>query len=420
MRTPLHACLAGAILALASCLTARSEEPAPSGLFETATVWPAAPRNRPNYRIPALLVAPNGDLLAVAERRNDGPGDLGDHDLVMKRSRDCGKTWGPEVVLVDDGPNNCTDPTLLLDVQRGVIWLFFLRDKVQYYCLHSADSGLTWSPIRSIHAAVTRPEWDRLGQDRPKPRPTKTEAKTRHQGTLWTDQWMQRYGVGPGWAALQVERGPKAGRLLVPARHLEQIEGKHQSFSHVFYSDDHGATWHLGPNAVPDGNECRLIELADGRVMILARDSDNSRRPDRIRRLAAVSRDAGDTWEPAYAQPDLKCPQCHASIRRYSLAGPQDCNRILFSNPNSGYRTEKHPYGRVNLSVRISYDEAQTWSDGKTVYPYASSYSDLAVLPDRSIGLIYERGPEGSTHYWDEIQFTRFDLTWLEGKGPQR
>jgi sialidase-1 len=88
-------------------------------------------------------------------------------------------------------------------------------------------------------------------------------------------------------------------------------------------------------------------------------------------------------------------------------------NCILFCNPNSGFRTEKHPFGRVNVSVRISYDEGQSWSQGKTVYPYASSYTDLVVMPDGSIGLVYERGPKDSTHYWDEIQFARFNLAWV-------
>lgn len=384
-------------------------EPA-AGLFETTTIWPAQPRNRPNYRIPALLLAPSGDLLAFAEKRNDGPGDLGDHDLVMKRSRDLGRTWGPEAVLLDDGPNDSTDPTLLLDAQRGLIWLFFLRDKVQYYCMTSADSGQTWSPLRSLHALVTRPEWDRLGRDRPLAAPEKKV----HHGQLWSEDWVQRYGVGPGWSGIQITRGPKAGRLLVPARHLEAVaSGGTRCYSHVFYSDDHGATWRLGPNAVPDGNECRLVELADGAVMIFARDADNHRRPDHLRRLAAISRDGGESWEAAFAIDGLPCPQCHASLRRFTTAESHDRNRLLFSNPNSGHRSEKHPYGRVNLSVRISTDEGRTWSPGKTVYPFVSSYSDLAVLPDLSIGLIYERGPEGSVRYWDEIQFARFDLAWL-------
>ena len=220
-----------------------------TGLFETTTVWPAYPRNRPNYRIPAILLAPNGDLLIFAEKRNDGPGDLGDHDLVMKRSRDQGKTWSLEVVIFDDGPNDSTDPTLLLDSQRGVIWLFFLRDKARYYCLSSADSGHTWTGPRSIHAAVTRPEWDQLSCSDRGAKP----AQSRYQGLFWNADWVQRYGVGPGWGAIQIQHGPKAGRLLVPARHLEGPQGgPYRSFSHVFFSDDHGETWHVGSNAVPD------------------------------------------------------------------------------------------------------------------------------------------------------------------------
>ena len=229
---------------------------------------------------------------------------------------------------------------------------------------------------------------------------------------------MQRYGVGPGSGAIQLSQGPKAGRILVPARHLEPVAPRgRRSFSHVFYSDDHGVTWRLGPNAIPDGNECRLIELANGDVMMNARDADNRHRPDKFVRRVAVSRDGGDTWAPASFDPQLTCPQCHACLRRYSLAQGNEKNRILFSNPNHGYRDQKHPYGRINMSVRMSYDEGKTWTAGKTVYPFVSSYSDMAVLRDKSIVMVYERGPEGSTHYWDEIQFVRFDLGWLtDGK----
>ncbi len=41
----------------------------------------------------------------------------------------------------------------------------------------------------------------------------------------------------------------------------------------------------------------------------------------------------------------------------------------------------------------------------------------MAVLDDRTIGTVYERSPKGSTHYWDEIGFARFNLDWLtEGR----
>ncbi|MEU8416521.1 sialidase family protein [Amycolatopsis japonica] len=50
------------------------------------------------FRIPAIVKANNGELLAFAEGRNGGASfcnDRGDIDLVVKRSADNGKTWSP-------------------------------------------------------------------------------------------------------------------------------------------------------------------------------------------------------------------------------------------------------------------------------------------------------------------------------------
>ncbi|MBI5821990.1 MAG: exo-alpha-sialidase [Verrucomicrobia bacterium] len=79
-------------LVLAACGEVQAVEP----LFETTCVFPATPNNKPNYRIPAILQAPNGDLLIFAEKRNDGPGDVGNTDIVLKRSSDKGHTWSAE------------------------------------------------------------------------------------------------------------------------------------------------------------------------------------------------------------------------------------------------------------------------------------------------------------------------------------
>ena len=35
------------------------------------------------------------------------------------------------------------------------------------------------------------------------------------------------------------------------------------------------------------------------------------------------------------------------------------------------------------------------------------------VLDDMTLGYVYERGEKGSTHYWDELHFARFNLEWL-------
>ncbi len=192
---------------------------------------------RRTSRIPATLRAPNGDLLIIAEKRNDGPGDIGDHDIALKRSRDQGRTWGTEQVIFDDEKRVCTDLTVGLDAGAGKIWLFFLRDKKQFNYFTSLDSGETWQGPVSVHEQVTRPEWDKLSRPRKDGNLEKIEPRGRM--AIWERGWNQRYGVGPGNGVVQLQSGPKAGRLIVPARHREDTGGgRLRSFSHCFWSDD--------------------------------------------------------------------------------------------------------------------------------------------------------------------------------------
>jgi sialidase-1 len=93
--------------------------------FETTCVFSITPANITNYRIPSILQAPNGDLLIFAEKRNDGIGDLGNHDIVLKRSRDLGKTWEAEQIIFDDETAVSTDITVGRIGER--IWLFYDR-----------------------------------------------------------------------------------------------------------------------------------------------------------------------------------------------------------------------------------------------------------------------------------------------------
>lgn len=401
------------LLLVPICLVATVAAPPGGPVLETTVVFPVTPNNRPNYRIPAILHAPNGDVLVLAERRNDGPGDVGNHDIVLKRSRDKGRSWGAEQLVFDDGNDTCTDITVGCEAGKGRIWLFFLRDKKRFAYLASDDSGATWQGPMSIHRQVVRPEWDRLVG---KAEGESAEAKGR--AALWRRGWSQRYGVGPGNATIQLRAGPKAGRMIVPARHREDIGGgRLRSFSHVFFSDDQGASWRLGGTVGPNTSEGQLVELAGGTVMLVARNESAADAPRNLRHLVATSGDGGQTWGPIRRAEELITPRCHGAVERFTLPGPDQPSRLLFSHPAWPVREERHPYGRYNLSVRLSYDEGATWTAGKTIWPHPSSYSDIVVLDDLTVGLVYERGPQGSTHYWDEICFVRFNLAWLtDGK----
>lgn len=373
-------------------------------LFEATCVFPATPKNKPNYRIPAILQAPNGDLLIFAEKRNDGPGDVGNTDIVLKRSRDKGRTWSAEQVVLDDGGRVCADITVGCDRATKKLWLLFVRDKKQFACMTSTNSGATWQGPASIHEQVIKPEWEKVVSAKPE----RASPSSKSQAAVWARGWHQRYGVGPGNAMIQLRSGAKAGRLIVPARHREDTgNGRLRSFAHCFYSDDHGATWKLGGTVGVNTSECQLVEQANGDVMLISRDESSEDSPANLRHHVAISRDGGETWGPLRRAEELITPRCHGAVERY------DKRRLVFSSPASNLRREEHPYGRTNLTVRVSGNDGTTWSTGRTVWPHPSSYSDIAVLDDGTIGLVYERGDKGGTHYWDEVHFTRFNIEWL-------
>ena len=75
------------------------------------------------YRIPALAVTQNGTLLAFAEARRNDASDHGNIDTVLRRSEDAGKTWGPELIVADDGDNTMGNPCPVVDQDTGRIWL---------------------------------------------------------------------------------------------------------------------------------------------------------------------------------------------------------------------------------------------------------------------------------------------------------
>ena len=71
------------------------------------------------YRIPALVTAPNGNLIAAIDERVPSCNDLrgsDDINIVIRRSDNNGKTWGP-IEMVMDFPlgQSASDPSLIVD-----------------------------------------------------------------------------------------------------------------------------------------------------------------------------------------------------------------------------------------------------------------------------------------------------------------
>lgn len=372
-----------ALLLLAAALMANAETAASPA---TTNVFVAGQDGYHTYRIPALLVTARGTLLAFAEGRKRGSGDAGDIDLLLKRSTDQGQAWQPVQTVWDDGPNTCGNPCPVLDRDTGVIWLLLTwnrgddpepkiiaqqsKDTRRVFVTSSSDDGVSWSKPREITADVKLTNW------------------------TW-------YATGPG-AGIQIEHGPTKGRLVIPCDHIEAVTMHY--YSHVIYSDNHGQTWKRGGSTPQHQvNECEVVEISGGRLLLNMRNYDRTQRT----RQQAISADGGLTWIDQRHVPELLEPICQASIRRLAWPGENRRSVILFSNPASTKRER--------LTVRASFDEGQTWPTSRLLNPRPSAYSCLAILPDDSIGILYEAGVKNP---YENLVFARFHLDWLTGRQP--
>lgn len=320
------------------------------------------------FRIPAIVTAPNGDLIAAIDERVPGCGDLKwskDINIVIKRSTDNGKTWSAMETVVDfPFGQSASDPSMIVDRDTKEIFMFYnymdldkAKDVYYFHVVKSADNGKTWSKPEDITDQISKEEW-------------------------LTDFKFITSGRG-----IQTRNG----KLLHTMVNLN-------NGLHLFASDDHGKSWYLIDTPIQPADESKVIELADGSWMINARVNKAGMR------YVHLSTDEGKTWTTT-PEPGLIDPGCNAAIIRYTaIEDGFKKNRLLFSNA-------KMENGRENMTVRISYDEGKTWSEGKTIYSGSSAYSSLTILENGDIGLFFEQDD------YTKNPFVSFSLKWLtDGK----
>jgi sialidase-1 len=170
--------------------------------------------------------------------------------------------------------------------------------------------------------------------------------------------------------------------------------------SHVFFSDDHGQTWKLGGTVERNTDECQVVELSGGELLINMRNywGKDGQRPDRHgMRAIARSRDGGATWSELECDSTLIEPRCQASLLAAPESADSEKSLLLFSNPAS--REARH-----KLTVRLSRDEGKTWPVSRELYAGSSAYSCLAVLDNGKYAVLFERDD------YSKITFTEFTV----------
>ena len=306
------------------------------------------------YRIPALVTAPNGDLVAAIDERMGTCGDLKfnrDINIVIRRSKDQGKTWTAIETVVDYPPGqSASDPSMIIDRVTGDIIMLFNymdldKEKDVYYfrVMRSGDNGKTWSKPRDITTAISKPEW-------------KNDFKFITSGR-----------------GIQT----RSGKLLHTLVNI-------QRGVYLFESDDHGNTWRLIDTPVNPADESKVIELPDGKWVI------NSRVNDLGYRVVHTSSDNGKHWITR-TDSTLVDPGCNAGLIRHDIATGKTI--LLFSNLSSST-------SRENLILRYSDDSGARWSSGTKIYPGSAAYSTLTILKSGAVGILYERND------YSEVMFT--------------
>ncbi len=329
------------------------------GVSSPDVLWKKGDGGVAVYRIPAICTAPNGDLVAVCDARKNHGGDLNTSqpiNISVRRSTDGGKSWTePENTWTwkwNDGEHWAgSDPSFIVDKEEKKIFLFYnvWESKndygvFQFWMQESSDNGKTWSKPRDISKDIAFADWP--------------FGKTQNKG---------------GFIFITSGSGiqTKDGTLLHTIVHVGDGNA-------LFGSTDHGKTWKPMGRPVKNGDECKVVELSDGSWMINSRWRGGGRQ-------IHVTKDRGQTWESRYDS-SLADPECNAQIMRYGKV-------LLFSNCKS-------PTRRALLHLRASLDDGKTWNEGVSLTPQGgpegAAYSDMTVLPNGDIGVLYE-GPGYAT-----------------------
>ncbi|TXJ58831.1 exo-alpha-sialidase [Brachyspira aalborgi] len=339
------------------------------------------------YRIPALLTLPNGNILAFADKRYNGAGDLPNRiEVMVKISANNGTSWTEEKRVTPISTSTMDgngDTGCVLDRKTGDVLALvaagqgFLKstsnDPIRIKVVRSKDGGESWlAPV---------------------------------------DITSQVYGAGckdltrRNWQAAFVTSGNglqmRNGRIIFVLNVRQTTSAFVENY--ILYSDDGGYKWRVSrgsPKNPRGGNEAKVVELNDGSLLMHIRWTPN--------RLQSRSYDYGETWTDATVITSLPASSSNGDLIVYtSTKNGYDKDRLITLVDSRPWNGKTSGYPGVPVFY-VSYDEGMTWTNKKTLYQNAAGYSSLAILKDGSIGILAELG-----NSWNgPISFLKTSIEW--------
>lgn len=367
------------------------------------------------YRIPAIVSARNGDLVAIYDWRVcHGDVGFGEVDQRMRRSSDFGRTWSTEQTIADGNGGGKVfgaafgDPALAADRESGKMTLITVSGTTVYtYATatdhnlvsvqFSEDNGLTWSEPKDI----TRQFWGTAGS-------LLADADTEDASTTFA------YSGFFGSGKILQSRVTKVGdyyRLYAAML----CRGKNVQGAYVVYSDDMGHTWQLlgGDNtlkAAPGSDEPKVEELPNGDIVLSCRKYYGryfniwswSALPTKASPLGAGK--WGSAVDSSTIGTGIKVGSnsCNGEILSIDVqkADGTPAKLMLQSLPSGNDRSGVEIWFK-DITDASTYADVTTfasdWTRGLRVSPQSpenfSAYSTMCLQQDGRIGFFYEEGP---------------------------
>ncbi|KAM4701486.1 sialidase-3-like [Discoglossus pictus] len=391
---------------------------------DTVTLFHQKP-NGVTYRIPALLYIQQPPVfLAFAEKRSS-PNDSDALHLVMRRGTEKGGSthWDHITALhtAKLSGHRTMNPCPVYDSGTGTVFLFFVcirsncserwqiltgKNAAKLCYITSKDQGKTWSQLTDVTGEV-------FGSDLNK---------------------CATIAVGPGHGI----QSP-SGRLILPA-YLYYIHSrvccmpipcKTKPHSFIFYSDDHGKSWHKGNMLWKEKTgECEVAEIVCSNAIPLLYCSA---RTEQHYRMEAVSSNQGIEFDNTHYCRNLCEPPhgCQGSVVGYLPPGEIKQEEEMDSDAESkksclekntvSWLIYSHPTSRrkrVDLGIYLNKTPlvASHWNKPWIIHKGPSGYSDLAVCQDSdTFGCLFECG----AYACEKITFTRFSLEELLDNLPK-
>lgn len=198
--------------------------------------------NSANYRIPALVTAADGTLVAAIDQRKTTAADYGDIDLMVRRSEDKGETWSEPIMLTDlpaGGSNHSfiIDSELLVSADGTIYCLVDMFPESQAlmnYGLLKAGSG-----YKEVDGKKYMILYDA----------DKNEYTLRENGVVYTpegevsDYKVTDFGKGTLVKTVEGEEQSAGSIFLYSGANKGELSVLCTSYLWLFKSTDNGLTW---------------------------------------------------------------------------------------------------------------------------------------------------------------------------------